>query len=334
MNEYRARTWRLLPLVAALATASAFGQVSTPQVPMKYTPAQVVDSLHSVFGDHHARPIHAKGIMLTGTFTPAASAARLSSAPHLQHTTEQVIVRFSNFAGIPDIADNNPLASPRGMAIRFALPDGQSTDLDAHSFNGFPSANTDDFRELMEAIAASGPTAAKPTKLDGYLDAHPIAKHFLTSQGPNPASYSTIRYYGVNTFKFINAEGKVTYGRYQIVPLAHAPYLTDAQSKAAATNYLSTELERRVAKGTIRFKLMLQIAGKTDQLDDPSIAWPDSRKTVELGTIEINRLVPDTKAAEKKIVFMPNSLPKGIEVEDPMINFRSAAYAVSFGHRQ
>ncbi|MEP7186150.1 MAG: catalase family peroxidase [Rhodanobacter sp.] len=334
MKAYRTLTLRLLPLVAALVTASAFGQVSAPQAPLKYTPSQVVDSLHSVFGDHHARAIHAKGIMLTGTFTPAAAAVRVSSAPHLQHATVPVIVRFSNFAGIPDIADNNPLASPRGMAIRFALPNGQSTDLVAHSFNGFPSPNTDDFRDLMQAIAASGPTAAKPTKLDGYLAQHPVAKHFLTTQGPNPASYGAIRYFGVNTFKFINAAGKVTYGRYQIVPLARAPYLTDAQSKAVAPNYLSTEIEQRVGKEPIRFKLMLQIASKTDHLDDPSIAWPDSRKTVELGTLAINRLVPDTKATEKKIVFMPNSLPKGIEVEDPMINFRSAAYGVSFGHRR
>ncbi len=334
MKTFRTPQWRLLPLVAALVSAGAFGQASTPQPPVKHTPSEVVDTLHSVFGDHHARAIHTKGIMLTGTFTPAALAAKFSSAPHLQHVAVPVIVRFSNFAGIPDVADNNPLAAPRGVGIRFTLPGGQSTDLDAHSFNGFPSPNTDDFRDLLQAIAASGPTAAKPTKLDAYLASHPAAKHFLTGQGPNPASYATISYYGVNTFKFINAVGKVTFGRYLIVPLSHAPYLTDAQSKAAASNYLSAEIEQRVAKDPIRFKLMLQIAGKTDHIDDPSIAWPDSRKTVELGTFAIDRLVPDSKAAEKKIVFMPNSLPKGIEVEDPMINFRSAAYAVSFGDRQ
>jgi catalase len=44
--------------------------------------------------------------------------------------------------------------------------------------------------------------------------------------------------------------------------------------------------------------------------------------------------VPDSVAVEKKIVFMPNSLPRGIEVEDQMVNFRSAAYGVSFSARQ
>lgn len=329
-----ASAFKLLPLVAALLAGSAAAQVSTPQPPLKYTPAQTVDSLHRVFGDHHARAIHARGIMLTGSFTPAASAAGISSAAHLNGKTVPVIVRFSNFAGIPDAPDNAPLASPHGLAIRFNLSDGSSTDIVAHSFNGFPSKNGDQFRDLMEALAASGPDAAKPTALDAYLSTHPAAKHFLTTAKPAPVSYGTLPYYGVNTFKFINARGKVSYGRYTIVPVAPAKFLTDAQAQAEAPDYLQKEIGKRVAEAPVRFRLMVQMAGKTDDLDDPSVAWPDSRQQIELGTIAIDHLVPDNLAAEKKIVFMPNSLPKGIEVEDQMINFRSAAYGVSFGHRQ
>jgi len=84
----------------------------------------------------------------------------------------------------------------------------------------------------------------------------------------------------------------------------------------------------------VAFKLMLQIATKEDQVDDPSVAWPDSRRTVELGTLVINKVAPDMVAAQKAIVFMPNVLPKGIAVEDQMVNFRASAYAVSFGRRQ
>lgn len=325
---------RLLPIVTALFAGSAGAQTRSPQLPLKYTPTQMVETLHSVFGDHHARAIHTKGIMLTGTFTPSPSAARVSSAAHLQGASVQVIVRFSNFAGIPDAPDNAPLASPRGLAIRFILPDGSSTDIVSHSFNGFPSQNADQFRELLQAIAASGPDAAKPTALDGYLATHPVAKHFLTVAKPAPVSYATLPYYGVNTFKFINAHGKVTYGRYQILPVAPAQYLTNAQAQAAAPTYLGTEIATRVAAAPLQFRLMLQLAGKGDQIDDPSVAWPDSRPLIELGTLSIDHLVPDSLAAEKKIVFMPNSLPKGIEVEDQMVNFRSSAYAVSYSARQ
>jgi catalase len=325
---------QLLPLAAVLLAGSAAAQVSTPQPPLQHTPSEMVDTLHGVFGDHHARAIHTKGVMLEGTFTPSRYAAGVSIAPHLQKASVPVIVRFSNFAGVPNVPDNDPMAAPRGMAIRFSLPDGHDTDMVTHSFNGFPSQNADQFRELLQAIAASGPKAAKPTQLDGYLGSHPAARNFLTSPKPAPASYATLPYFGVNTFKFVNAAGKVTYGRYQIIPLAGAHYLTDAQTKNAAPDYLSREITQRAAREPIRFRLMLQVAGKNDHIDDPSIAWPDARQSIELGTLSITKAMADSVAAEKRIVFMPNSLPKGIEVEDQMVNFRSAAYAVSFGKRQ
>jgi catalase len=128
--------------------------------------------------------------------------------------------------------------------------------------------------------------------------------------------------------------GKITYGRYQIIPVAPAEYLTDDQAKNEEPNYLQAEIAQRVSNGPIQFKLMLQIAEKEDHIDDPSVAWPESRQKIALGTISITKVIPDPAAEEKKIVFMPNSLPKGIEVEDQMINFRSAAYGVSFSKRQ
>lgn len=325
--------FRLLPLTSALVVGGALAQTSTSQPPLKTTPAEMVDTLHSVFGDHHARAIHTKGIMLTGHFTPAPSAERVSRAPHLRGPGTPVTVRFSNFAGIPNASDTDALAAPRGLAIRFTLPDGSSTDIVSHSFNGFPSQNADQFRELLQAIAASGPGVPKPTPLDGYLSTHPAARNFLTVAKPAPVSYATLPYYGVNTFKFINASGKVTYGRYQIVPVAPLEYLTETQAKDAMADYLAKEITTRVSRAPVRFRLMLQIAAQGDHIDDPSIAWPSSREQIELGTLSIDRIVPDSKAAEKKIVFMPNSLPAGIEVEDEMVNFRSAAYGVSFSQR-
>ncbi|MFZ6649293.1 catalase family peroxidase [Undibacterium sp. TJN25] len=322
------------PLLLSLLCLSATAQVITAQPEIKSSGTDMVDTLNSVFGDHHARAIHAKGIVLEGSFTPAASAVSVSVAPHLQKNSVPVIVRFSNFAGIPDIPDNHPLAAPRGLAIRFKLADGSSTDLVTHSFNGFPSANTDQFRELLQALAASGPSAEKPTKLDAYLAEHPIAKAFLTTPKPAPVSYASLPYYGVNAFKFTNAKGKSVYGRYRITPVDAAAYLTDEQAMKAAPGYLASDIVQRVQNAPVKFKISLQIAEKDDHVDDPSVAWPDTRRTVELGTLSITRTVADSEAAQKGLVFMPNTLPKGIAVEDQMANARSSAYAVSFGRRQ
>ena len=67
---------------------------------------------------HHAgcRPAHAKGILLAGVFTPAANVKTLTCAPHVESAATEVIARFSDFAGIPTIPDNDPGASPRGLA--------------------------------------------------------------------------------------------------------------------------------------------------------------------------------------------------------------------------
>ena len=67
---------------------------------------------------------------------------------------------------------------------------------------------------------------------------------------------------------------------------------------------------------------------------DPSIAWLKDRRTVELGTISITKVVAQNDAAQKQLLFLPNALPEGIEPEDPMINVRSAAYPISYERRQ
>ncbi len=43
-------------------------------------PACLVGALHSASGQHHARDVHAKGIILEGRFTASAEARTLSRA--------------------------------------------------------------------------------------------------------------------------------------------------------------------------------------------------------------------------------------------------------------
>src|SRR5258708_30380034 len=208
-----------LSLLAGVAAAAEPFNWS-PQVddPI-HTPAELVESMHSAFGYNHCRAVHAKGIILQGEFTPDSHAREITKAPHLQGPSSKITVRFSDFSGVPTIPDNDPMANPRGMAIRFELPGGASTDLVAHSFNGFPVSDTDDLRELLLAIAASGPCAATPTALARFLEFHPTARPCPAAQN-TPPSFATISYYGVVSFKFINAKAAGHYVRYHFVPAA------------------------------------------------------------------------------------------------------------------
>ena len=220
------------------------------------------------------------------------------------------------------------MANPRGIAIRFELPGGASTDLVAHSFNGFPASNTDDLRELMLAIAASEPCAATPTALDRFLEFHPAARAFLAAQ-KTPASFATISYFGVGSFKFINAKGEGHYVRYQVVSDAGDQLLTDEEREKQSANYLMDEIKARVAVAPIGFALYAQVAEHGDRINDPSIAWPDNRKRVLLGRLEIKRLTANTAEEDRRLVFDPSNVPTGIETADMLSSFYSKAFRLS-----
>ncbi len=295
-------------------------------------PAKLVTDLHATFGDNHARAIHAKGIVLTGHFDPAPGASAISKAALFRHVSP-VIVRFSDFTGLPAIPDNDENANPRGLAIKFGTVDDASLDIVAHSFNGFPVSNSTDFGNLFEAIAASGPKAAKPTALDKFLGAHPVAKAFLTTQ-KSPTSFTTTGYFGVNAFRFIDARGHRMAIRYRFVPAAGEHYLDSAALKTKPADYLMRDVAERVHHAPIRFDWFAQVAAAGDIIDDPAKAWPDTRRLVKLGTITIDKLAADQVSLNKQLMFLPGNLPAGIEAADPMIGVRTAAYPISFSARQ
>src|SRR5436853_2191253 len=115
---------------------------------MALTPDQAIDAAGEVFGRHpRFRALHAKGVVLTGTFCPTAEAASLTRAAHMQGPDLLVTVRFSNGSGDPDHPDWAP--DPRGLAVKFYLPDGSRTDIVAVSTPRFPTRTPEGFIELM-----------------------------------------------------------------------------------------------------------------------------------------------------------------------------------------
>jgi catalase len=327
--------WKLLaavPFVLSLVIPALAVAQSAPAAKPSL-PAQLVDDFAALNGHApHVRVNHAKGVVVEGAFTPSAAAASVSTAAHFQKQTRPipVTVRFSDGSGMPAVNDTNTI--PRGMAIKFTLPSGAKTDIVALSYNGFPVATAAEFSEFLEAIAASGPGAPKPAPLDSFLDAHPAAKAFVTAPKPPPVSFGTLAYFGINAFKFTNAKGTVTYGRYQIVPVAGAQALTPAQLATMGPDYLIDEIGPRLRKGPVKFTLILQVAEAGDTIDDPSAAWPESRMKIVLGTIVLFNTTNESHTADK-LLFLPGAVTPGIEAADPMIAVRSAAYPISFARR-
>jgi catalase len=296
---------------------------------------QIVDALYALFGVHPGyRAVHAKGIVCEGTFSPAATAASVSRAPHLQGTAVPITVRFSDFAGVPTVPDGDPLASPRGMAIKFHLPDGMDTDIVAQSYDGFPVRTAEEFLVFVRALAASGPGVSSPTLLANFLASHPQAKRFVEAPKPAPASFATESYYGVNAFRFTNRDGASRNVRYRVRAEAGEEHLDAAEAARRPGSFLFDELAERLFRGPARFRLLVQLADNGDPVDDGSLPWPEERRQVELGTIAVFSQVADSAAAERRLLFDPARLVDGIELsEDPLPLARSAVYAIAYRRR-
>lgn len=331
VSARRCRKYSLIVLCAfQILISSAFAQSNT-----KASPQNMVDALHAAFGKHpDARAVHAKGIILEGTFTPTSEAKYWCSAPHLNGKTIPVTFRFSDFTGIPNIPDTIGASNPRGFAVKFHLPDGSSTDIVGHSFNGFPTATTDEFRAFLLAVAHSSHDVPHPNPIEQFLAEHPIAKTFLSTQKPPSVSYATLPYFGVNAFKFTNKKSESHYIRYQFIPETGEEFLSKEAFAKSGPDYLSEEIKTRVSQHPVKFRLYAQIAETGDKIEDPSVAWPDSRKRVLLGTLTIDSLGDNTLSNDHSLTFNPGNLPQGITIADQMLADRMKAYPISVQERR
>lgn len=320
-------------LACVAGTSLADNQTPPPGKPaMQQDPLYdaLLDALYATFGQHPGfRVAHAKGLLVAGTFTATPAARGLTRAAHLQGSTLPVLLRFSNFSGLPSTVDGDPMASPHGLAIRFSLPDGSATDIVSHSFNGFPVATPEDFLSFLQGIAASSATPVDPVPLQTFLATHPRAQAFLDTPKPAPRSYTDAEYFGVNSLLFTNAQGQQQAARYRIEPLQAEPALSEQQAAQKPADYLQAELAERLAKGPLQLRLVVQLAVAGDDLADGSQAWSRSHPELELGTFTLNRLIPadQQQAQQQGLDFNPGRLVEGISPSsDPMILARQRIY--------
>lgn len=294
-------------------------------------------ALDNLFGLHPGfRAVHAKGLMCSGVFSPAAAAQSLTKAPHMTRPQTPVIVRLSNFAGIPTVPDNAPLgASPRGIAIRFQLAEHVHTDIIGHSHDGFPVRDGEQFLEFARALAASGPDAAKPTQIEQLIAKQPGVGHFLAAPKPIPTSFARESFFAVSAFRFLNAAGQVQHGRYSILPMAGNDYLSEEAAAEKSANFLQDEFRQRIAREPVRYRLVVQLAAAGDPLDDARIRWPETRPTIELGTVELDKMVDEQAPEMRKIIYDPIPRVDGIEpTDDPLFEVRAALYLLGGRRRR
>jgi catalase len=298
----------------------------------------LLDVLDRLSGGIHPgfRPVHAKGLMYAGMFTPSADAAKLTRAPHANRPSTPITVRFSGTAGIPTGADNDPQGgAPQGIAIRFHLGEHAHTDIVGHSHNGFPTRTGEEFLEMLRAVAASGPGAPNPPPIVAFLASHPSAKAFVEAPKPIPSSFARQAFFAVTAFKFTNAQGQSRFGRLRIRPEAGIEFLTPEQLPKKTSDFLAAELSSRLAKGPVKFRVQVQLAEPGDEVANATAIWPETRTLADFGTLTLSERVDELAPERRRIIFDPLPRVDGIDsAGDPITDVRSDIYLVSGRRRR
>ncbi len=289
---------------------------------------ELTDTVAEVLGSPDGRRVtHHKGVVLTGTFVPTPRARELSRAPHLEGPPVPVTARFSN--GLPS-ADGHDAATgdPRGLAVKFTLPDGRRTDLVCQDWPVFPAGTPEDFRDLLRAQHAGEEATL------AFLAAHPgvaAAGEVVATVAAAPRSFATVVYHSLNAFRLVAADGTSHWVRWRLDPEAGEHRLPEAERATAGVDYL---VDGILDELPVRFRVLVQLAGEGDDVTDPSRAWPAERDWVGMGTLELTG--PDTTREhdDDVLVYDPMRLVDGIEPsDDPVLRIRPYVYAESVRRR-
>lgn len=294
------------------------------------TPEEGMAAIESRFGPQgRHRALHAKGVICRATFTATAEAGELTRAGHMSGAPIDTTVRLSNGAGDPKIPDYEP--DVRGLATAFHLPDGTRTDLLAQTLPKFPFA---DERGFFAAMELSKQNLGSLLRLPGFIVRYPRGFAALPEANKvlnRRASFAARSFFPFHAFKWIDADGGERYVRYAWLPTVEEPDISKAEARRRGEDYLFEELAARLDRAPVRFDLEIQIAEDGDDVDDPSSVWPDQRRRLVVGTLEVTAI---DDGADDAIIFDPMRLVDGIEASgDPVLAYRPGVYDLSYARR-
>ena len=312
----------IVALFTFLCNPTFAAEVSQPA-----NPVDVIKTMETNSGIHKTfRRNHAKGFCALGEFTATPEAQKLSRSKLFSGKAIPVIARFSAAGGVPDISDANKI--PRGMALRFELEKNLYHNMSMLNVPIFPVQTPEGFHELLKA--------GSPEKMRAFKDAHPEAKGFFDYLEKNnpPASVATASFQSLHAFEFKNSKDKSQFVRWSFVPDAGIKLLTDAELAKAGANYLETEFRDRLKKAPATWTMFVTLAENGDSTTDATKTWPQARKVVQAGSLKLTKYENQKGGSCDNINFDPNQVSDGvITSNDPVLKFRSAAYAVSYGKR-
>ena len=151
---------------------------------------------------------------------------------------------------------------------------------------------------------------------------------------PWTGSYAEERFNSLNSFIFVDNSGAEHAVRWSLLPAAQPVSVSPDDLAKRGPDFLEQEITERVRGGPQRWTMVVTVANPGDPTADPSKAWPEDRRTIEVGTLIVQQIEAERDGPCRDINFDPTVLPTGIRTsDDPFPAARSSAYAKSYDRR-
>jgi catalase len=321
-----------LVLIAVIIAggAAAFAYTAGWFSPQRLTPEKMVAALAPPTGVAlgHRRN-HAKGICFTGVFEANGAGSALSKAQVFTRGQYPVLGRFN--LGTADANAPDATVRVRGMGLQISTPDGELWRSAMIDPPFFPVSTPQAFYELLIASASKDPNAMKT-----FAGAHPEIAAFgaWAKSAPWTGSYAEDRFNSLNSFVFTDSSGGEKTVRWSLLPAANPVPISQEDLAKRGPDFLEQEITERVRGGPQRWTMVVSVANPGDPTADPSKAWPEDRRAIEVGTLTVQKIEPERDGPCRDINFDPTVLPSGMRTsDDPFPAARSSVYAKSFDLR-
>ncbi|MDH5418948.1 MAG: catalase [Candidatus Bathyarchaeota archaeon] len=298
------------------------------------------------------RVVHAKGAGAHGFFQVYKSMAPYTKAKFLQDPKEKtpVFVRFSTVTGGRGSADT--VRDPRGFAVKFYTEEG-NYDLVGNNLPVFFIRDAIKFPDMVHAFKGAPdnniPSASSAhNRFWDFISLTPESTHMIiwlfTDRG-TPKSFRMMEGFGVNTYVWVNSEGKRVYVKYHWKPKLGVHSLDRHEATRLAgvdPDYLTRDLWNTIASGgEVEYELCVQLMEIEDELKqvfdplDPTKTWPEDKfPLMVVGKMVLNRNPNNFFAEVEQAAFCPASIIPGIEFSaDKLLQGRTFSYADTQRHR-
>lgn len=294
------------------------------------------------------RVVHARGATAFGYFEAYGKVgdepiARYTRAKLFQEAGKRtdVAVRFSTVAGGRDSSE--VARDPRGFAVKFYTEDG-NWDLVGNNLGVFFIRDAIKFPDVIHSQKPDPVNFYRqdPNRVFDFAAASPETLHMYTlvfSPRGIPSSYRTMEGFGVNTYKWVNAQGETKLVKYHWSPKLGVKSLTALQASQIQATELGAhtrDLYDAIAEGDYpEWELRVQIMDDHDHpeldwdpLDDTKV-WPENEYPVlPVGRMVLNRAPENFFAESEQIAFGTGVLVDGLDFsDDKMLVGRTFAYS-------